>query len=252
MFGEDWLIGPSNLPGDQNIVPLDRCFLLVLETSRVEIGVLLIELAHFKFDSGNGICSNLEDATRQRDLANVFTLMENIIELLSNACDKQEKCMSESSMVKAMTALNESVGFIFDFLLDAKAHNLTKGDDLLASIRIIGRYLAESPLAYQKQFQELLPYLLSVTGESEERPFLSVQFLIPVLQQTARDSKGCNDLVSCGGDKKISSPSPTTMSTRQLSSSILVDILDVPDVKTSQANQEERVIEDDIHTTDIT
>lgn len=204
MFGEDWLIGPMNLPGDENTVPLDRCFLLVLETSRVEIAVLLNELAHFKFDSSNGVCSNLEDTTiRQRDVANIYTLMENTIKLLSNACDKQDKCISESSMVKAMTALNESVGFIFDFLLDAKAHDLMKGDDLLASIRIIGRYLAESPSAYQKQFQELLPYIFSVTGESEQRPFLSVQFSLPVLCQTTMDRKGCDALVSCGGHKQV-------------------------------------------------
>lgn len=204
MFGEDWLIGPMNLPGDANTVPLDRCFLLVLETSRVEIGVLLNELAHFTFDSTNGVCSNLEDATiRKRDLANVYALMENIIKLLTNVCDKQDKCISESSMVKAMTALNESVGFIFDFLLDAKAHDLMKGDDLLASIRIIGRYLAESPSAYQKKFQELLPYIFSVTGESEERPFLSVQFSLPVLCQTTMDCEGCNALVSCGGHRQV-------------------------------------------------
>lgn len=204
MFGEDWLIGPMNIPGDGNTVPLDRCFLLVLEISKVEIAVLLNELAHFKFDSSSDVSSNLEDVTiRQRDLANMYTLMENIIKLLSNACDKQGNCISESSMVKAMTALNESVGFIFDFLLDAKAHDLMKGDDLLASIRIIGRYLAESPSAYQKQFQELLPYIFSVTGESEERPFLSVQFSLPVLCQTTMDHKGCNALVSCGGHKQV-------------------------------------------------
>jgi hypothetical protein len=68
------------------------------------------ELARFKFDSSNGVCSNLEDTTiRQRDFANLYTLMRNIIKLLSNAFDKQDKCISECSMVKAMIPLNESV-----------------------------------------------------------------------------------------------------------------------------------------------
>lgn len=234
IFGEDWLIGPMNLPGDENTVPLDRCFLLVLETSKVEIAVLLNELAHFKFDTSSGVSSNLEDATiRQRDLANIYTLMENMIKLLSNACDKQGDCISESSMVKAMAALNESVGFIFDFLLDAKAHDLMKGDDLLASIRIVGRYLAESPSAYQKQFQELLPYIFSVTGESEERPFLAVQFSLPVLCQTTMECKGCNALVSCGGHKQVlqyfsrlvEDISQETVSTILLTCDIIMNIL---------------------------
>lgn len=218
MFGEDWLIGPMNLPGDENTVPLDRCFLLVLETSRVEIGVLLNELAHFKFDSSNGVCSNLEDATiRQKDLANVYALMEDIIKLLSNACDKQDKCISESSMVKAMTALDESVGFIFDFLLDAKAHDLLKGDDLLASIRIIGR------------------------------PFLSVQFSLPVLCQTTMDCKGCNALVSCGGHRQVleyfsrlvEDMSEETVGTVLLTCDIIMNIL----LKRDEVQVELRVVD---------
>ena len=90
MFREDWLlIGLMILHGDENTIILGRyllylllfaklsnestsnvmrnnfvyiCFLLVLETSRVEIGVLSNELAHFTFHSSNGVCSNLEIA----------------------------------------------------------------------------------------------------------------------------------------------------------------------------------------------
>eukprot|EP01018_Ginkgo_biloba_P002063 Gb_26598 [translate_table: standard] len=203
-FGEGWLIGPMNLPGDKDPIPSDRCLLLVLETSRVEIDVILNELARLKFESNNGVASSSEEITlKQRNLANAYALIENIIKLISNAAEKQDNSISETSMVKAMTALNESVGVVFDFLQDAKDHGITKGDDLLASIRIVGRYLAETPSAYNNEFQKLLEYILSVTGEDEDRPVVTVQFLLPTLCQTTMDADGCNVLVSCGGHKQV-------------------------------------------------
>jgi hypothetical protein len=93
------------------------------------------------------------------------------MKLISNSCDKQDNCIGESSMVKVITALNESVGFIFDFLLDAKVYGILKVD-LLASICIVGSYLEES--TDNKEFQQLLPEILSVIVESEETPFLSL------------------------------------------------------------------------------
>ncbi|KAH9301029.1 hypothetical protein KI387_012612, partial [Taxus chinensis] len=204
MFGEDWLIGPMELPREDGAVPSDRCLFLVLETTRVEVSVLINELARLKFEYSNNGISSLEEVTiRQRNLANCYALVENIIRLISNACERQDNYISESSMIKATIALNETVGVVIDFLLDAKAHDMTKGDDLLASVRVICRYLAETPSAYQIQFQQLLPYILIISGQNEERPFLSIQFLLPTLCQTTMDPDGCNVLVSCGGHKQV-------------------------------------------------
>jgi len=92
------------------------------------------------------------------------------MKLISNSCDKQDNCIGESSIVKVITSLYESVGFILDFLLDAKSYGMLKVD-LLASIRIVGN-LEES--TGNKEFQQVLPDILSVIGESEETPFLSL------------------------------------------------------------------------------
>uniref|UniRef100_A0A0D6R2E7 Neurochondrin n=1 Tax=Araucaria cunninghamii TaxID=56994 RepID=A0A0D6R2E7_ARACU len=204
MFGADWLVGPMELPGEESAIPSDRCLLLVLETTRVEVSVMLNELARLKFESSDGTGYIPEEATiRQWNIANCYALVENIIQLISNACEKQDNHISESSMVKATAALNELVGVVIDFLQDAKAHGITKGDDLLASVRVVGRYLAETPSAYKKQFQQLLPYILSISGQDEERSFLSIQFLLPTLCQTTMDTEGCNALLSCGGHKQV-------------------------------------------------
>ncbi|XP_059063256.1 uncharacterized protein LOC131071776 isoform X2 [Cryptomeria japonica] len=203
MYGEDWLIGPMELP-EETAVPSDRCLLLVLETARVEVAVLINELARLKFESSNSRDSSLEEATiRQRRLANCYALVENIIRLISNACERQDNYISESTMVKATVALNETVGVIIDFLWDAKVHDMTKGDDLLASVRVVCRYLAETPLAYKVQFQQLLSHIMSITGQDEERPFLSIQFSLPTLCQTTMDPEGCIALVSCEGHKQV-------------------------------------------------
>jgi len=54
------------------------------------------------------------------------------------------------------------------------------------------RYLAESPSAYQKQFQELLPYIFSVTGESEERFVANTS---EVFKKHNKRLRGLNDTI---------------------------------------------------------
>ncbi|KAJ4826423.1 hypothetical protein Tsubulata_036693 [Turnera subulata] len=53
IWEEEWLIGHSSLPDDDPSLPVDRCLLLVFQSSRVEVAALLNELAYLKYDANN-------------------------------------------------------------------------------------------------------------------------------------------------------------------------------------------------------
>lgn len=60
IVGEQWLFGPINyLPDLENPIPADKCILLVLECSRVEIAVFLNDLAYLKYEASKD-SSNVE------------------------------------------------------------------------------------------------------------------------------------------------------------------------------------------------
>ncbi|XP_068652344.1 uncharacterized protein [Aristolochia californica] len=193
MFGESWLVEATKLPHDeQNPIPVDRCLFLVLESSRVEVAVLLNELAYLKYEASNSAeCIPM----KKRNLAISFSLIEKIIRLISNLQEEKENLISESTGMKVISGLNETIGVVLDYLKDSKDHGQKKGDDLLASVRIVGSYLAEAPSACENKVRELLDYMLSVEGEDEESPFYSVCFLLPMLCQTTMKAEGCHRAV---------------------------------------------------------
>ncbi|KAK6927591.1 Neurochondrin [Dillenia turbinata] len=200
ILGEGWLIGPMNLPGIKETVPADRCLLLVLESSRVEAAVLLNELAYLKYEASKSSSFSAEDiCSKQRNLAIAFSLVEKIIKLISTIGEDKGSIASESTFTKLLTGLNETIGVVLEYLQDAKEHGQRKGDDLLASVRIIGSYLAEAPLACKEKVWELLEYMLLVEGEGEPRPFYSVCFLLPLMCQLTMNNDGCKVFVSSGG-----------------------------------------------------
>lgn len=62
-----------------------RCLLLVLEQSRVEIAVLLNELAYLKYEAPQDTPANLEAYSfKRRSVAVAYSLVEKIIKLISN------------------------------------------------------------------------------------------------------------------------------------------------------------------------
>ncbi|KAE9452169.1 hypothetical protein C3L33_15927, partial [Rhododendron williamsianum] len=237
IVGEGWLIGQMNLASSELPVPADRCMLLVLESSRVEVAVLLDELAYLKYEASKNSSSNSESGLlKQRNLAVVFSLVERIIKLISNIGGDEDpqqmmgsrNCLlseegsripemsiglsqrvedtlgsgiSESTIMKVISGLNETIGVVLEYLQDAKDHGQTKGDDLLASVRVVGSYLAETPLACEEKVRELLGFMLSIKGEDESSPFYSVCFLLPMLCQTTMEDYGCKVLVSSGAYK---------------------------------------------------
>ncbi|CAI8599583.1 unnamed protein product [Vicia faba] len=204
IFGEDWLISKVSTNETQDPTPADMCLLLVLEQSRVEIAVLLNELAYLKYEAPQDTSTTVEAySLKQRNVAVAYSLVEKIIKLISNVDENEGTLLDDDTLTKLILQLNETIAVVLEYLEDAKEHGQRKGDGLLASVRIIGSYLAEAPLACKEKVQDLLGYMLSIEGADEQRPFHSVCFLLPMLCQITMKVEGCKALASCGGLKAV-------------------------------------------------
>ncbi|KAJ8751729.1 hypothetical protein K2173_025902 [Erythroxylum novogranatense] len=201
--GETWLISQTNLP-DLDKIPVDRCLLLVLESSRVEIAVLLNEMAYLKFEASKNMSSTDENIlSKQRNIAVAFSLVERIIKLLSTIDGGEEEIIDEGLFVKVINGLNETITVVLEYLQDAKEHGQNKGNDLLASVRLLGSYLAETPYASEEKVLDLLEYLLTIQGEDEPSPFHSTCFMLPMVCQITMQTAGCKALISSGGHQAV-------------------------------------------------
>ncbi|KAI3946720.1 hypothetical protein MKW98_003283 [Papaver atlanticum] len=208
IVGENWLIDQKQLPNDREIepIPADRCLLLLLESSRVEVAVLLNEIAYMKYEENQSVRGEVI-SLKHRNLAVAFSLIEKTIKLISGVCGNEEanagSPISERTLGKVFAGLTETIGVVLEFLQDAKDHGQRKGDDLLASVRVIGSYLAETPFACKEKIDDLLEYMLSVEGEDEPSPFFSTCFLLPMLCQITMEIEGCKMLASFGGHNSV-------------------------------------------------
>jgi hypothetical protein len=203
IVGEAWLLGPMVVPEDQKPVPVDRFFMLVVETVRIETAVLLNEVARTTFDSGGGQTAPIaESAGKQQGLATYLSLLEHVINVIVDQQDASAK-LKESTMEKAVAALTEVVGLVLEFLEDAQERNITSGDLLLGCVRLVGRYLAETPLAHRNRVYKLLGFFLSVTREGQDRSSEAVCFMLPALLQITTELDGCKALLYSGGHKQI-------------------------------------------------
>ncbi|GAB2286927.1 hypothetical protein Dimus_021315 [Dionaea muscipula] len=167
ILGEGWLIGQVNLHDARSSIPSDRCLLLILELSRVEVAILLNDLGYLKYGASSSMIGEISQ--KQAKLSIAFYLLEKIIKLISEVGEDEGNVISEGSITKVILGLNETSGVVLEYLNDAKDHGQRKGDDLLASVRFVGSYLAETPLAWKEKVEELLGYMLSVEGEHEPR-----------------------------------------------------------------------------------
>ncbi|KAK9923389.1 hypothetical protein M0R45_031811 [Rubus argutus] len=98
IFGDRWLIGEvDDLHGHDvktEPTPADRCLLLILEHSRVEAAVLMNDLANLKDEACKNSNSSPTGETfysKKRNVALVFSLLEKIISLISNAASEDEE-----------------------------------------------------------------------------------------------------------------------------------------------------------------
>ncbi|XP_050363674.1 uncharacterized protein LOC126782466 [Argentina anserina] len=204
IFGEKWLVGQITSADGKEPIPTDRCLVLVLEQSRVEVAVLLNDLAYLKDEASKKSSPSAETMLlKKRNVAIAFSLLERIISLISNASENEDELINENTVSRVINGLNETIGVVLEYLQDAKEHEQRKGDDLLASVRVIGSYLAEAPLSCSEKVGELLEYMLSIEGEDEIRPFFAICFLLPMLCQSTMEIEGCKTLISCGGHKSV-------------------------------------------------
>uniref|UniRef100_A0A0D9VM78 Neurochondrin n=1 Tax=Leersia perrieri TaxID=77586 RepID=A0A0D9VM78_9ORYZ len=206
ILGENWLSEDYKVADHQNVMPVDKFVLLVLESARIEVAVLLNELAYLKYESSKNSQSDDAISQKERNLAILFSLIERTIKMISNASSGEGascQTISESTIMKAITGLNETVGLVLDFLQDAKDHGQRKGDDLLAAVRIVGSYLAEAPYACKEKIRHLLDFIFSIEGQDESSPFHSICFMLPMLSQITMEADGCRTLLSFGGYKMV-------------------------------------------------
>ncbi|OEL12975.1 hypothetical protein BAE44_0026006, partial [Dichanthelium oligosanthes] len=206
ILGEDWLSEDYKTQDSQNALPVDKFVLLVLESARVEVAVLLNELAYLKCESSKTSQTAEAISQKQRNLAILFSLIERIIKMISNASGGEgvpSQAIRESTIMHAIAGLNETISLVLDFLQDAKDHAQWKGDDLLAAARIVGSYLAEAPCACKEKITNLLEFIFSIEGQDEPSPFYSICFMLPMLSQITMEADGCRILASFGGYKAV-------------------------------------------------
>ncbi|XP_073133310.1 uncharacterized protein [Henckelia pumila] len=204
IIGEDWLIGPITLPPEKNSSRVDLCIMLVLASSRVEIDVLLNELAYLKYEADKNSSTNAETfLVKLRNLGVAFALVERIIKLVAKFGESEEFNSNLVNVPRILGGLSETVSVVLDYLQDAKEHEHKKGDDLLASVRVVGSYLAEVPDVYGNKVGQLLGYMLSVEGDDEASPSYSICFLLPMLCQMTMRSEGCKMVASAGAFRPV-------------------------------------------------
>lgn len=203
VVGQSWLLEAKQMLDVQATLPINKFLLLVLESARVEVAVLLNELAYLKYEASKSLSTAASIRSKQHDLAVLYSLIEKIIELISATSEVEGTIVSDDVVMQMISGLTETIDLVFDYLKDAKDHCDRKGVDLLAAVKIVGSYLAEAPFACKEKTQDLLQYILSVEGEDESCPFYSICFLLRMLCQTTMSVDGCQALVSVGGHKSV-------------------------------------------------
>ncbi|EPS72681.1 hypothetical protein M569_02070, partial [Genlisea aurea] len=192
IFSEEWLIGKNVLPDAPCSYPSDRCMHLVLESARVEVAVILNEIAYLKYEASSTPESFL---VKLRNLGVVFSLVEKVIKFISKLAT-DEGITHERTLTKIIFGLDETIGVVLDYLLDAKEHGTRQGNDLLACVRIVGSYLAQAPTACEKKVRELLGYMLTIEGDGESSTLDCISFLLPMMCQMTLTDDGCKTFAS--------------------------------------------------------
>ncbi|KAG8071486.1 hypothetical protein GUJ93_ZPchr0006g40622 [Zizania palustris] len=75
ILGENWLSEDYKFPDDQNMMPVDKFVLLVLESARIEVAVLLNELTYLKYEYSKNSQKDDAISQKERNLAILFSLI---------------------------------------------------------------------------------------------------------------------------------------------------------------------------------
>ncbi|KAF3490139.1 hypothetical protein F2Q69_00056051 [Brassica cretica] len=125
-----------------HVAPSEKLHALIIVESLMSI----LELAYMKYEATSPSSDVEEHLLKQRYLAIAFSLVEKIIKYISPVGENEGTTLNDETVfLKVVKTLNETVGVVLEYLKDAKEHVEKRGNNLLASVRVIGSYLAETP-----------------------------------------------------------------------------------------------------------
>ena len=130
-------------------MPGDRCVLLVLESSRIEIAVLLNDLAYLKFEASESSLADNNVVSKERNLCVVFSLVEIIVKMIAGVAEDEGNVINESTFIKIINGLNETTGVILEYIQDAKVHGQKKEMISLLQCSFLGVIL-QKPLMHAR------------------------------------------------------------------------------------------------------
>ncbi|XP_057986062.1 uncharacterized protein LOC110643219 [Hevea brasiliensis] len=141
-----------------------------MSADKVQVDALLNELTYLKYEaSKNTSTIAVSVLVKQQNVAIAFSMVERIIKLTSAMAGNEEELIGENTFIKVINGLNETINVLLEYLKDVKEHGQNKGNDLLASVGVVGSYLAETPDACKDKVRELLVYMLSIEADDESR-----------------------------------------------------------------------------------
>lgn len=214
--GETWLLRSTGLE-EQAKAKGDNFLLVLLNTVRVEVAVQLNEVARALFgEKGTGpVAPALAEA-----VTSCYALLESGVNALAEAAAADVSAvtrpgkgtprsqLSADTAQKAFGAASEAAAVVIDFLEQAKEHGRSSDDFVLASVRVLGRFLAEAPEAHREKVAGILGFSLGVRGSDgsdggktgsdmgKRGPYLSgVWCLLPALGQMSEDVEACKIVV---------------------------------------------------------
>jgi hypothetical protein len=206
-------------------------FLLLLNTVRVEVAVQLNEVARAMFPQEEGkevgakttVASAAEEA-----VSSCYALLEAGVNVLAEAASADTAAvkrtgdevsgsrLSADTAQKAFGAASEATAVVLDFLEQAKEHGRQSDDMVLASVRVLGRFLAEAPEAHREKVGPLLGFLLGVKGsDSSDKSAANsdtsltspngggVWYLLPALGEMTEDAGGCRMVIKAKAHKAV-------------------------------------------------
>ncbi|CAI9091886.1 OLC1v1026990C1 [Oldenlandia corymbosa var. corymbosa] len=210
VVGIQWLIGQVDVTKG----PFLSDWCILLENCRVEIVCLLNDFAYLRFEASKSTCASsvvMEAMTSMcKDLSMLLYLVRAVMELISNKSgdggaheDLHDPDAAPTSsdyciLTKITSALEETILFVLNYLGDAKEHGQNRGDDLLASVELIAKYLELASDGYLLEILDEasvpLNYMLSVLGNDEVCPVMSTGALLPLINVIVMGNHAIRDV----------------------------------------------------------
>jgi hypothetical protein len=234
--GGDWMLGARGAPEDgekreegvREAGKQGDFFLLLLNTVRVEVAVQLNEVARAMFPQEKGKQvgpKTMVTSAAEGAVSSCYALLEAGVNVLAEAASADTAAvkrardevsgsrLSADTAQKAFGAASEATAVVLDFLEQAKEHGRQSDDTVLASVRVLGRFLAEAPEAHREKVGPLLGFLLGVKASDRSAansdtsltgPNVGgVWYLLPALGEMTEDAGGCRMVIKAKAHKAV-------------------------------------------------